>query len=471
MGLKFYVGEMQAQASDASRMNQEANQAIASLQKSIAQFLFAPLSGKAYDSAKRYFNVVYTPICRSVTMTGEAMASAHKRLINEYQSSVSSIDTDEDQIMSQINRFEQLKQQLEHQMTVSKEVQPSLERRYINACESIAKKREQLEKFHAFNARSASFFSEYEACQQELSRGIAQVSGCKAWNGASGTFDLGKLDMTWTTSINERWKNRAEAIENKRAKEFAEGMKGRYHCRVQLATGAYVWMWVTDPSKVTQADVQFNEKYKEYPDILTKPEKGLVDEYFQTITEELKTGINQKTGKPLTDLEKAQRWSTIASAIAAVAIGAYYGGKGFTGKGTNAPKTPTLKGNKGGKNYTLDRGKNKGKTGYKKASGSEKVYNANGNPDLRVLRRPQFDEALKNGFPDGTKLNQHAYNSLFKSGRKDIMIDDIIDALNSKPILAKPGSVEYINPKTNTSIFVNPTTKEIVGIWPASFKK
>ncbi|PZL71994.1 hypothetical protein CI088_11390, partial [Enterococcus plantarum] len=123
--------------------------------------------------------------------------------------------------------------------------------------------------------------------------------------------------MTWATSIDERWKNRAEAIENKRAKEFAEGMKGRYHCRVQLATGAYVWMWVTDPSKVTQADVQFNEKYKEYPDILTKPEKGLVDEYFQTITEELKTGINQKTGKPLPDLEKAQRWSTIASAIAA----------------------------------------------------------------------------------------------------------------------------------------------------------
>ncbi|MBO0468769.1 hypothetical protein JZO73_14800, partial [Enterococcus plantarum] len=46
------------------------------------------------------------------------------------------------------------------------------------------------------------------------------------------------------------------------------------------------------------------------------------------------------------------------------------GGKGFTGKGTNAPKTPTLKGNKGGKNYTLDRGKNKGKTGYKKPSGA-----------------------------------------------------------------------------------------------------
>ncbi|PZL76459.1 hypothetical protein CI088_02860 [Enterococcus plantarum] len=65
---------------------------------------------------------------------------------------------------------------------------------------------------------------------------------------------------------------------------------------------------------------------------MTKPEKGLVGEYFQTITGEL------KTGKPLTGLEKAYRWSTIASATTTIAIGAYYGGKDFTGKGTNAPK-------------------------------------------------------------------------------------------------------------------------------------
>ena len=58
--------------------------------------------------------------------------------------------------------------------------------------------------------------------------------------------------MTWVTSINERWGKQAEDLENKRAKNFAEGMKGRQYCRVQLATGAYVWMWVTDPTKVTQ---------------------------------------------------------------------------------------------------------------------------------------------------------------------------------------------------------------------------
>ncbi|MBO0467473.1 hypothetical protein JZO73_07975 [Enterococcus plantarum] len=55
MGLKFYVGEIQQQGNEASRMNKQASQAISSLQSSISQFLSAPLSGKAYDSAKSYF--------------------------------------------------------------------------------------------------------------------------------------------------------------------------------------------------------------------------------------------------------------------------------------------------------------------------------------------------------------------------------------------------------------------------------
>ncbi|MDT0017412.1 hypothetical protein QJV03_09490 [Listeria swaminathanii] len=71
---------------------------------------------------------------------------------------------------------------------------------------------------------------------------------------------------------------------------------------------------------------------------------------------------------------------------------------------------------------------------------------------------------------DDTKLSKHAYNSLFKTGQKDIMLDDIKDALKVEPIPAKPGSVEYINPNTKTSVFVNPITKEIVGFWPESFK-
>lgn len=85
-----------------------------------------------------------------------------------------------------------------------------------------------------------------------------------------------------------------------------------------------------------------------------------------------------------------------------------------------------------------------------------------------------FDDVLEKGIDiNGThfKMNKHAYNSLFKSGRKDIMPDDIIDALKVRPIPANPGSIEYVNPITGTSVFVNSANNEIVGVWPAEFKK
>ncbi|MBO0467510.1 hypothetical protein JZO73_08160 [Enterococcus plantarum] len=229
MGLKFYVGEIQQQGNEASRMNNQANQAISSLQSSISQFLSAPLSGKAYDSAKSYFGTVYTPLCRSAILTGEALESAHKRLLSEYQGMVSSIDTDEDQIQSQIQRFEQLKRELERQMHVAKTMRPDLEHRYMNACDVISKKREQLEKFHAYNARSASIFAEYEACQQEFNNGLAQVKDCKAWNSASGTFDIGRLNMTWASPINARWQQREkmkQEVKNREMKQTIASLNG-----------------------------------------------------------------------------------------------------------------------------------------------------------------------------------------------------------------------------------------------------
>ncbi|WP_206911734.1 T7SS effector LXG polymorphic toxin [Enterococcus sp. DIV0849a] len=203
-------------------MNNQASQAISSLQSSISQFLSAPLSGKAYDSAKSYFGTVYTPLCRSAILTGEALENAHKRLLSEYQGMVSSIDMDEDQIKSQIQRFEQLKRELERQMHVAKTMRPDLERRYMNACDVISKKREQLEKFHAYNARSASIFAEYEACQQEFNNGLAQVKDCKAWNSASGTFDIGRLNMTWASPINARWQQREKMKQEAKNREMKQ---------------------------------------------------------------------------------------------------------------------------------------------------------------------------------------------------------------------------------------------------------
>ena len=106
------------------------------------------------------------------------------------------------------------------------------------------------------------------------------------------------------------------------------------------------------------------------------------------------------------------------------------------------------------------------------SAGNTTVYSANGDPALRITRRPAFDDMKNNGINvkgRSYKLNDHAYNSLFKSGRKDIMPTDINDALKTNPVPAKPGSVCYTNPITGTRVFVNSSTNEIVGIWPADF--
>jgi hypothetical protein len=102
-----------------------------------------------------------------------------------------------------------------------------------------------------------------------------------------------------------------------------------------------------------------------------------------------------------------------------------------------------------------------------------KIFSANGDPQLRATRRPTFDNWMENGVQvngQDFKMNPHAYNSLFKSGRKDIMPDDITTALSTKPTPGNPGSVVYTNPSTGTKVYVNPTTKEIVGVQPGSFK-
>ncbi|MTD41968.1 hypothetical protein GIX45_25765 [Erwinia sp. CPCC 100877] len=206
MGLKFIVSEAQARSSQATQVSSQAQQAVSSLQQSIQQFLSAPLSSKAYDSAKNYFMVAYTPICQSIIMTAEAFTSAHKKFVSEYQTTVGGEDIDEDKIQAEIDQYQELLHTIDDLIRDAKRPQPDLERRSMNAYEAMQKRKEKLEKLRTYSTQSASFFSEYNASQQELNNGIAQVKDCKVWNPSTGTFDFKKLDMSWAKPINERWK-------------------------------------------------------------------------------------------------------------------------------------------------------------------------------------------------------------------------------------------------------------------------
>ena len=60
--------------------------------------------------------------------------------------------------------------------------------------------------------------------------------------------------------------------------------------------------------------------------------------------------------------------------------------------------------------------------------------------------------------------------SLFKSGRKDIMPNDIKEALRSNPLKGTGNSLIHVNSITGTKVYVNPNTNLITGIQPKKFK-
>ncbi|WP_083244366.1 T7SS effector LXG polymorphic toxin [Enterococcus ureilyticus] len=225
MGLKFIVSEAQARSLQATQVSSQAQQAVSSLQQSIQLFLSAPLSSKAYDSAKNYFMVAYTPICQSIIMTAEAFTSAHKKFVSEYQATVGGEDIDEDKIQAEIDQYQELLHTIDDLIRDAKRPRPDLERRSMNAYEAMQKRKEKLEKLRTYSAQSTSFFSEYTSSQQELNTAINQVKDCKAWNASTGTFDISKLDMNWAKAITTRWKNREVAKAKQKEEAFNNNLK------------------------------------------------------------------------------------------------------------------------------------------------------------------------------------------------------------------------------------------------------
>ncbi len=126
MGLKFIVAEAQNRVTQASQVSAQAQQAITSLQQSIQRFLSAPLSSTAYDSAKSYFLLAYTPLCQSVILTTEALQEAHKKFLSEFQA-FSGIDLDEEQLQREIDQYQQLLETIDEMIRDAKTPRPDLE--------------------------------------------------------------------------------------------------------------------------------------------------------------------------------------------------------------------------------------------------------------------------------------------------------------------------------------------------------
>lgn len=390
------------------------------------------LKGKAVEAPQRYFDETYSVICKSII---EALDESEDRLSQYIQDFHAQVDSSANakidaaglyELELKIDKIERNKEDLAQRMNSGTEGQMQNYRSQL----SVAYKKENiLEKYLSFEQSHGNFFDSFGELVYRTGQAVRELADNVTFDSQTGSYHFDKIDAS-------RFQTLQEMVPKEKKKAF------NFNDYQITWNGTTHLLW-----KDGKVDAEATTAYNEAKLNGKLPKEGNAAtrdaELLKGILESLKNKKDPITGA---DISSVHVLSILSGLVCSYTIGSYKG------------KKISISNN--------DLWKLRNKNGTKKV-----IYNANGSPYLRALRRTQFDEVLENGFSDGTKLSKHAYNSLFKSGRKDIMLDDINDALKAKPIDAKPGSVEYINPKTKTSVFVNPTTKVVVGIWPESFKR
>lgn len=213
MSIDMYLSESERQAASASKACQEHLNSYRQLQKAINDFALnsALLKGKAYDSAKNFFQSVLYPLVQGGILLTEAVEEAVRKFPEEYVAKVSSGDLKQDELEEKIQQLEQqirYAEYLQEQLfsaktpTETKNFQLAI---YSNVLENyhMVKRKlvEKLEKLLAFNASSPAIFSEISALEAAVQKGLVQVQ--TAWNANTGTFMRPK-DLSWATFIQEK---------------------------------------------------------------------------------------------------------------------------------------------------------------------------------------------------------------------------------------------------------------------------
>lgn len=205
MAIEFYIGEVKAQSAAAKQMANEYEQFCNMLTDSVKAFMAAPLSGKTYDSAKRYFSTVYPALASGFILACEALVEAHSKFPEAFQSSVDTCDVIEEQLKAEIAQGQALLQQMVGIMDKEKESNPRMEQRYNGVQSSIQKNEEKLQNLYEFNKSSPDLFADFEAQLANLDTGLAEVEKGTAWNSVSGTFELSRMSLSWTKPIFKEW--------------------------------------------------------------------------------------------------------------------------------------------------------------------------------------------------------------------------------------------------------------------------
>lgn len=235
-GINMILDEVDMQATSVDNVCKEYTDKMTTFKQKVNQFVGDDtLQGKAYASAKMFYKSAYIPLANGIIMLAQKTAQAHKKFPAQYRAQVCGNSLRSEELKKKITELKSsIKQTNEYVIGIK---EPSLrlaaEKSYASNLSNkerlIKELEEKLDKLLKFNTVSSSIFAGLSELQTNVRQGLNLVNNNKIWNAKTGTFHVGKLDMTWSHKINKQWKQyekdqaAKEAIE-KVEKDYKKGL-------------------------------------------------------------------------------------------------------------------------------------------------------------------------------------------------------------------------------------------------------
>ncbi|PEO48156.1 RNase A-like domain-containing protein [Bacillus pseudomycoides] len=202
MNLNMYLGEVQSQAQSMNAVCTATIQGMEQAIQSIDAFAIdTVLQGQTYSSAKAFFTETFRPLAQGIIYLCEELIRQNDAFPSQFESKVASTDVIEQEILEQIQEIDRMKTSME---AVSQAMPiPSMDA-MANLFTVMRKKlQEKLDHLYEFNQTSSNNYSTAIQLAASIATGLAEVQSGKGFSPASGTFSTQRLNMEWTTSIQE----------------------------------------------------------------------------------------------------------------------------------------------------------------------------------------------------------------------------------------------------------------------------
>lgn len=214
MGIDVYLSNLDEQASTASLLLQQQGEAYSNLEVSVQAFLETTdsLQGKAYDSARDYFQTVLLPLAQGGQTLVDLVSQALAKLPSDYREMVDTKSWEEAELIRLKENEEQAVLNLENysRSLVNAPLPDALldslrhiQRQLASAHEDKAQQYGKiLGDLRAFDPHSLTLFSDIDMMITALQQGIAHTK--TAWNPTTKTFtSLKNSDWQNTLSVQQ----------------------------------------------------------------------------------------------------------------------------------------------------------------------------------------------------------------------------------------------------------------------------